>query len=245
MRVPALGRVEGIEAVAEGSCGIVRDERVLPSPARSVHGVVRVEIDQRTESVRRRAVPRRAEAVDRLAAIRVAAEQILEAAVVDPGHAGLDLRDRARPVGDLEPVGAARVVPRREAEVGQRLRPALRRPVRAVRRRARGDDVREARVRRTRRSCPGRSSSTASGTCPSRRRSRGGTSPGAFPRPGAARSRRPRRARASRRRPCGTSAASRPSRSPRSARRRRCGRSAGTPRRRPPVRAQRGRRPRR
>ena len=145
VRVSALGRVEGIEAVAEGSGGIVRDERVLPLPAGAVHRVVRVEIDQCAEAVRWGTVAGGAVAVDRRAAIGVAAEQILEAAVVDPVHAGLELRHRPGPVRDFEPVGTAGRVPRREAEVGQRLRPALRRPVGAVRRRARRDDVRERR----------------------------------------------------------------------------------------------------
>ena len=43
----------------------------------------------------------------------------------------------------LQPVRALLRLPRREAEVGQRLLPALRGPVRAVRCLARGDDVRQ------------------------------------------------------------------------------------------------------
>ena len=113
--------------------------------------------------------------------VRVAAEQILEAAVVDPVHAGLDLRHRPRPVRDLEPVRAARRVPRAEAEVGQRLRPALRGPVGAVRRLAGGDDVREdGAVVRTAAVTEGLPVDRAV-LRPSRPRSRGGTSPGGVP----------------------------------------------------------------
>src|SRR4051812_2966724 len=38
MPVAALRRVEGVEAVTEGAGGVMRDEGVLPLPARTVHG---------------------------------------------------------------------------------------------------------------------------------------------------------------------------------------------------------------
>src|SRR5205823_1745697 len=73
------------------------------------------------------------------------AEEALEPAAVDPIRPGLELRDVPCPVRDLEPPRAGRRVPRREAEVRKRLRPALRRPVRAVGRLAGRDEIRERR----------------------------------------------------------------------------------------------------
>src|ERR1039458_6087405 len=64
--VAALGWIERIEAVTEDASRVVRTERVLAPPALTVHRVERVEIDEAAEAVGRRAVARRAEAVDRL-----------------------------------------------------------------------------------------------------------------------------------------------------------------------------------
>ena len=149
MLVAALRGIERIEAVTEDARRVVRDERVLAPPARTVHGVVRVEIDEAAEAVGRGAEARRAEAVDRLAVIREAAEDRLEAAAVDPVRAGLELREVAGPVRDLEPLRGEPRCPRREAEIGERLRPALRGPVGAVGRLAGGDEVRRAPGRRS------------------------------------------------------------------------------------------------
>src|SRR5439155_1613701 len=78
--------VERVEAVAEDAGVAMRDERVLAAPAGAVHGVVRVEVDEPAEAVGRGAVAGRVEAVHRRAPVREAAEQILEAAAVDPVH---------------------------------------------------------------------------------------------------------------------------------------------------------------
>src|SRR5438874_3221792 len=146
MLVAAGRRIERIEAVAEDARRVVGDEGVLAPPALTVHRIERVEIDQDAEAVRRRPEPRRAEAVDGLPLVRHPAEEALEAAGVDPVRPDLELRGLTGPVRDLEPVRAQLREPRREAEVRQGLRPALRRPVGPVGRLARGDDVRQSRA---------------------------------------------------------------------------------------------------
>src|SRR2546423_1767800 len=70
--------IERIEAVTEDARRIVWDEGVLATPARTVHRVERVEIDEDSEAVRRRPVAGRTEAVDGLTLIRDPAEEALE-----------------------------------------------------------------------------------------------------------------------------------------------------------------------
>ena len=129
MLVAALRRVERVEAVTEHARRVVRDEGVLAPPARPVRRVVRVEVDEAAEVVGRRPDVRRAEAVDAGCRRTLAAEELLEPAAVHPARLHLELREVARPVRDLEPVRRELRRPRREAEIGQRLRPALRGPV--------------------------------------------------------------------------------------------------------------------
>src|SRR4029079_16054453 len=139
----ALEWVPRVEAVAEHPGRSVRDERVLAQPALAVARVVRVEEEHTAVAVRRRADPRGAEAADSFAHVRVLAEDLLETAAVDPVGVDVELREVARPVGEVQPPGLLRLHPRREAEVRQRGLPALERPVRAVRRLAAGHEPRE------------------------------------------------------------------------------------------------------
>src|SRR5258708_37335720 len=104
MGVAALGGIERIEAVAERARRVVGDERVLPTPTRTVHRVVRVDIDQTTEAVSRRAIARRVEPEDRMAEVGVAAEQALEPAVVGPIRALLSPSDAPGPMPALQPL---------------------------------------------------------------------------------------------------------------------------------------------
>src|SRR5437868_14025273 len=146
MLVATGRRIEGVEAVAEDARRVVRNEGVLAPPTRAVDRVERVEIDEDAEAVGGRSEPRRAEAVDGLPLIGDPAEQAFEAAAVDPVRAHLELRRLAGPVRDLEPVRTELRQPRGEAEVGKRLRPALRRPVRPVGGLAGSNDVRQRRA---------------------------------------------------------------------------------------------------
>src|SRR5437899_3356855 len=121
-------RIELEEAVAPDSRRVVRDERVLAPPAAAVARVVRVEEDQPSVAVGRRAHTSRAEAVDRLSVVRVLPEQLVEATAVDPVGPRVELRDRAGPVRDVQLPGALLREPRDEAEIGQSYLPGLQRP---------------------------------------------------------------------------------------------------------------------
>src|SRR3954454_22836946 len=89
---------------------------------------------------------RRLEAVDRFAAVRRAAEDLLEATAVDPVLVDLELRELARPVRDVQLPDLLVRAPRDVADVRQHPLPALERPVRAVARLARLDVPRERRA---------------------------------------------------------------------------------------------------
>src|SRR5437868_5316475 len=146
MLVAALVRIKRIEAVTEDPRRVVRNEGVFAAPSRTVHRVERVEVDETAEAVGGRTEARGAEAVHRHTVIREAAEETLEASAVDPVRPGLELGDVSRPVRDLEPLRPKGRFPRREAKVGKRLRPGLRRPVRAVRRLAGCNQIRKRRA---------------------------------------------------------------------------------------------------
>ena len=104
---------------------------------------MRVEVEQAAVAVGRGAVVGAAESVDRLAHVRVAPEEVAEAAVVDPVLPDLELCHRRRPVREVElPLTEARR-PGREAEVGQLNLPLLERPVGSVGSLAGGDHPRQ------------------------------------------------------------------------------------------------------
>src|SRR5919201_1184462 len=117
------------EAVAEDARRVVRDKRVLALPAGAVGRVVRVEVEQPTVAVRGGAEVGRAEAVDRLSEVRVAAEQVVEPTAVDPVLPHLELRDVRVPVREMQLPLAQAGRPRGEAEVGKLDLPLLQRPV--------------------------------------------------------------------------------------------------------------------
>ena len=113
-----------VEAVAEDARRLVREERALAPPAGAVAGIERVEVQVPAVRIERRADARRTEAVYRLTLVRVAAEHVLEAAVVRPVEPDLDRRQVTRPVGRVElRVGAVTAVIRLQTL------PALERPV--------------------------------------------------------------------------------------------------------------------
>jgi Membrane domain of glycerophosphoryl diester phosphodiesterase len=91
VRVAADPRVPPVEAVTEHPGRPVRDERVLAQPPLAVRRVEGVEEEQPAVVVRRRAQPRRAEAADPLAVVGVLAEDLLEAAAVDPVRVDVEL----------------------------------------------------------------------------------------------------------------------------------------------------------
>ena len=143
VRVAARARVVLEEAVAEDPGRVMGDERVLALPAAAVCRVVGVEVEQPAVAVRGRSEVRCPEAVHGLAEIRVATEQMVEAAVVDPVLPDLDLGEVGRPVREVELPLAQAGGPGREAEVGKLNLPLLERPVAAVRRLAAGDHPRK------------------------------------------------------------------------------------------------------
>src|SRR4029079_15982633 len=98
MVVAAGARVVLEEAEAEDAARVVRDEGVLAPPAAAVGRVVGVEVEQPAVAVRGRPEMGRPETVDGLAEIRVAPEQMAEAAMVDPVLPDLDLGEVGRPV---------------------------------------------------------------------------------------------------------------------------------------------------
>src|SRR5665213_3768372 len=104
---------------------------------------MRVEVDETAEAVGRRPDVRRAEAVDTGAAVRLAAEEALEPAAVHPVALHLELRGVSGPVRDLEPVRSKCGRPRREAEIRERLGPALYGPVASVSRQTGGEHFRD------------------------------------------------------------------------------------------------------
>ena len=128
-----------VEAVAEGSVRALREEAVLPAPARPVRRLPGVQVEVAPEVVQRAPLSRHTEAVDGRAAIGVAPVEMVEASV-GPVRPDLEHGQRPRPVGEakLPPAPPATVV---------RLQPlpALQRPVRPVRRLARADHPGERR----------------------------------------------------------------------------------------------------
>src|ERR1043166_8047119 len=98
VRVPVDEGIEWIEAITEQPGRPTGDERVLSRPARPVHRVVRVDVDEPAVAVGRSAEARGAESANTSTLVRVAAEDALEAAVVDPALVDLELREGPGPV---------------------------------------------------------------------------------------------------------------------------------------------------
>src|SRR5262249_4412369 len=94
---------------------------------------------QAAVAVRRGAVVGAREAMHGLAHVRVAPEEVAEAAVIDPVLPDNELREWSRPVRKVElPLAEARR-PGREAEIGHLDLPLLKRPVASVGSLASGD----------------------------------------------------------------------------------------------------------
>jgi hypothetical protein len=132
---PAIGN----EPVAEGPIWALRDEPVLPLPPCPVRRVEGVEVQHATV---RRWDPdaRRLEPVHRLVAVRQPPEDVVVPAAVRPVGPRVDPRDAARPVRDPQLVRTMPRLERRQPAVRLGALPLLERPVRAVRRRARGHE---------------------------------------------------------------------------------------------------------
>src|SRR5204863_2481855 len=97
-RMRIARRIERKEAVAPDASRVVRDERVLASPARPVARVVRIDVDEPAVTVGGSADTRRSEAVDRPTFVGVAPEDLVEASAVNPVRPRFEPRGRAGPV---------------------------------------------------------------------------------------------------------------------------------------------------
>ena len=110
----------------------MRHERVLAPPAGAVLRPKRVEIDEAAEFVQPSAELVRLEAVYGATEVGKPSEERVVTPVPGPVRPGLELRQRAAPVRQVEGPRPLLREPRQEAEVRQGALPLLERPVRAV-----------------------------------------------------------------------------------------------------------------